>query len=253
MRLALLLTLVLSGISGLAGPTARAQAGADPVRFVLWPIADVRSVGSMDRGTLLGVAGVGAGLFLLSRYDRPLTEAAADVHESWPIRVAEEFGNASAVRPALAVVLLGSLMTGNERLQDAAFTSLESVILANLATNSIKTLSGRARPWQDEGPGSLEPFSGKTSFPSGHATTAFAALTPFAQYYGGLRGALIYTLASAAALSRLVTNVHWVTDVVAGSAIGFVTGWALSRRHKNLQLRVNPHPDGGSAAIRVVF
>ncbi|MFT7550004.1 MAG: membrane-associated phospholipid phosphatase [Rhodothermales bacterium] len=191
MRLACLLTLALTGMSGLAGPAARAQAGADPFRFVLWPVNDVRAIGSLHPKALLGVAGLGAGLFLLSRYDRPVTQAAADVHESWPIRVSEEFGNASAVRPALAVVLLGSLMTGNERLQDAAFTSLESVILANLATNSIKTLSGRARPWQEEGPGSIEPFSGNTSFPSGHATTAFAALTPFAQYYGGVRGVLI--------------------------------------------------------------
>lgn len=228
------------------------QASDDPIRFILWPVEDIRAARdgiSLRTSSLIALGG--AGVLVLSRYDRSTTEWASGLEISSNLRVVQEFGHAKAVRPALGVIFLGSLMTGDRRLQDASFTALEAVILGNLVTNSLKTLFGRARPWQGEGTSSFEPFSGNTSLPSGHSTTAFAALTPFALYYGGVLGGGLYVLAGATAFSRMASNVHWFSDVVAGSAVGFTTAWLLTRRHQTGSgISLSPTPQGASLQIR---
>jgi membrane-associated phospholipid phosphatase len=240
-------------LAALVPPTSvQGQASDDPIRFILWPLEDVRAVGDGISVRTTGLLALGgAGILALSRYDRTTTEWASGLGVNSHLRVAQEFGNARVVRPALGVILIGSLMTGDLRLQDASFTALESVILANLVTNSLKGLFGRARPWQEEGTNSFEPFSGNTSLPSGHATTAFAALTPFALYYGGVVGGGLYLLAGATAFSRMATNVHWFSDVVAGSAVGLTTAWLLTRRHRaGTRISLSPTIQGAALQIR---
>ncbi len=228
------------------------QAGEDPIRFILWPLEDVRAVGDGISFRTTGMIALGsAGILVLSRYDRSTTEWASGLEIGSSLRVLQEFGHAKAVRPALGVIFLGSLMAGDTRLQDASFTALEAVVLGNLVTNSLKGLFGRARPWQDEGTSSFKPFSGNTSLPSGHATTAFAALTPFALYYGGVIGGGLYVLAGATAFSRMASNAHWFSDVVAGSAVGFTTAWLLTRRHRGRsRVSLSPTIQGGTLQVR---
>ncbi len=61
------------------------------------------------------------------------------------------------------------------------------------------------------------------SFPSGHAAKSFMAATMLHKEYGW-RSPWIsiggYTVAAATGVSRLLNNRHWMTDVVAGAAIG---------------------------------
>lgn len=67
----------------------------------------------------------------------------------------------------------------------------------------------------------------KSSMPSGHTLTAFAvvvALTrmpgsPLAQHAGKL-----YVLAALVGLSRIGMGVHWPADIVAGAAVGWLSG-----------------------------
>lgn len=227
--------------------TVSAQRAEDPVRFVEWPVADVRAM-LRGPGTQMAVlmAGTGVAVVVSSRLDARVRQEAAGITDDFGVRLVQEFGHAKAVRPALTLVFVGSLMAGDTRLQDASFTALESVVVANLVTNALKSVVGRARPWEGKGSGVLEPFSGSTSFPSGHATTAFAAITPFAVYFGGLPGAGLYLLATASAASRLATDMHWFSDVIGGSAIGFITAYTLSGRHRGARggIEVTPLPAG---------
>jgi len=64
------------------------------------------------------------------------------------------------------------------------------------------------------------------SFPSGHTTVAFAAATVFAMEYREYRLVPIvaYGAATAIGLSRIVQNQHWISDVMVGAALGFLTG-----------------------------
>jgi len=96
-----------------------------------------------------------------------------------------------------------------------------------LLHNLIKVLVGRARP----GFGQLVGASG-LSFPSGHATNAAATFAALALLLGrrrspASRAALAGAAAGLTALvasTRVLLGVHWVTDVVAGVALGW--GWA---------------------------
>jgi undecaprenyl-diphosphatase len=61
------------------------------------------------------------------------------------------------------------------------------------------------------------------SFPSGHTLTAFAVVTPLIGHYPGLTWHLLFCAASIAA-SRVVLGMHFLSDVVAGAALGYVLG-----------------------------
>jgi membrane-associated phospholipid phosphatase len=81
------------------------------------------------------------------------------------------------------------------------------------AVNAIKYSVGRLRP---DG-------SRHNSFPSGHTATAFMTASMLHKEYGwrspwfSIGG---YTAAAVTGVSRICNNKHWLTDVVAGAAIG---------------------------------
>ncbi|NNF04432.1 MAG: phosphatase PAP2 family protein [Rhodothermales bacterium] len=239
-------------------PDAEAQLSSrsDPLRFIEYLRDDFTAAGpAFLTGSPLVVVGVSSAVVVTSRYDATLQDRAERYGDVELVRIVNEFGDVRTVRPFTVLVFAGSLMQPDERVQDAAFTSLEAVIMSNIVTGALKALFGRARPYQDEGAGSFEPFSGNTSFPSGHATTAFAFLAPWIMYYPG---PLIYGAAGIAggtALARLSLRFHWPSDVVAGAAIGSLTGIWLARRHLGHSgaTRIRPVAGPGTVGLRVVW
>ena len=232
------LTLLLMALLWTPAATAQApETSPDPIRFALWAGGDVKAFGRgfLSMKTLYAAGMMGGALVLLSRQDPELTEGAIDLAEGTPSRprkVLSELGNVNAVRPMALVLFLGTLTSGNERLQDAAFTSLEAIVFSNLITNALKGLVGRARPFQEVGATQFKPFSGNTSFPSGHATTVFAFTTPWLVYYHNAPAIGIFILGAGTAFTRMADNVHWFSDVLVGASIGFTTGYLLSKRHQ---------------------
>lgn len=81
------------------------------------------------------------------------------------------------------------------------------------AVNGLKYSVGRLRP---DG-------SRRNSFPSGHTATAFMTATMLHKEYGwrspwfSIGG---YTAAAVTGVSRILNNRHWLSDVIAGGAIG---------------------------------
>lgn len=220
----------------------------DPYRFLKWPAEDALAIaGSLGSEESMVVAGTGALLLLAARHDAQITEDLSNVnHRSdFLVRLVEEIGNVRSVRPLAGVVFLGSLMTDDAHFQDAAFTSLEAIILANLVTSGLKSAFGRARPSQSQGALVFKPFSGNTSFPSGHATTAFAFVTPWLLYYPNAFTPGLLVLGAGTAFTRMLTHNHWFTDIVAGGAIGFSTAYLLTRRHRDYEQRVRIAPSLG--------
>lgn len=95
-----------------------------------------------------------------------------------------------------------------------------------LAANLIKQIVDRVRPAFNPAAATLGP-----SFPSGHTTTAAAFYAAAALLIGrgrtrsaraGLTGAAV-GIAVAVAASRVLLDVHWLTDVIGGLALGW--GW----------------------------
>ena len=67
----------------------------------------------------------------------------------------------------------------------------------------------------------------KYSFPSGHSITAFAVATALGMFYPQLLICLL-TAAVLIAASRIILGMHFLSDVLAGIAIGVLLGMASS-------------------------
>ena len=238
----------LAVLGCIVGSCADAQdLRGDPLRFVRWTVADVSAAaGAAVTPRVLLATGAAAGtVLLLSRVDESLTSNARSLAKRTPRRlrrVMHEAGNVQIVRPMAIVLFLGSLTSGDEKFQDAAFTSLQAIVLSNLVTNGLKLAVGRARPRDGLGPGSVSPFSGRRSFPSGHATTAFAFTMPWLLFYPGPATYVLSGLAAGTAIVRMVDDYHWFTDVLAVAAIGTWAGYRLAKRHGQGRSRVQIVP-----------
>jgi len=88
----------------------------------------------------------------------------------------------------------------------------------------LKKTTGRKRP------NALEPHCWATllppdqfSFPSGHTITAFAVALALGSYYPAMLPGLLFCAASVA-LSRILLGMHFLTDVLAGAALGAALG-----------------------------
>ena len=111
--------------------------------------------------------------------------------------------------------------------------------LPGLFVTIIKRVIGRARPFVVAGPDvwAYEPFSWHAryaSFPSGHTTTAFAALVAIGAIFPQAR-ALMWIYAVLIALSRVIVTAHHPSDVIAGAIVGavgayLVRNWFAARR-----------------------
>ena len=66
------------------------------------------------------------------------------------------------------------------------------------------------------------------SFPSGHTITAFAVAILLGWFFPEQRAGLLFSAASVAA-SRILLGMHFLTDVVAGCAIGIALGYCSVR------------------------
>ena len=130
------------------------------------------------------------------------------------------------------------------------------VTAASLTTSGFKAAITRTRPDGD----------GKDSFPSGHATRAFASATmasanlagtPMPQ---GLRIGLdagITTLAAGTAWARVEGGRHFPSDVLAGAAVGsFVSTWfheCFLRENSSMTIDLQAGRHEWSASARWVF
>lgn len=119
----------------------------------------------------------------------------------------------------LAVALFG----GEHRLQALAASSAAVGIGIGIFIY-LKGLFRRKRPC------ALEPHCWATllprdqfSFPSGHSITAFSVAISLGQFYPSLLPVLLF-FATSIALSRVVLSMHFLSDVIAGAAIGALVG-----------------------------
>lgn len=123
-------------------------------------------------------------------------------------------------------------------------------------TNAGKLLVGRYRPeyfrgstwadtWIDFGYHHRE--GKEESFFSGHSSAAFTIAVGLSAYYPPLTP-IAYTLATGCALSRVVTEDHWFSDIYLGSLSGIALGWLflppeLRRRRRDRNRAWQRQPD----------
>jgi membrane-associated phospholipid phosphatase len=144
------------------------------------------------------------------------------------------------------VTLAGGLLSHNAAIRDTGRDAVEASILASgVITPALKRVAGRSRPNAGEGAYAFDPFSDNESFPSGHATNAFAVAAVFAAHSKGwVVPTIAYTLATGVAASRVNDNVHYTSDVIAGAAIGTMVGRSIVARHRR-----NASPRAAASSI----
>lgn len=146
----------------------------------------------------------------------------------------ESLGRSGGPMIAAGAFYTAGLRTG-ERERRVSFLIVESWALNNLATEGLKYSVGRRRPRENE-QGHSNPFSKHNSFPSGHASTAFALGTTIALEYDDWRvDAASYGMAAVVAWSRLQRDVHWLSDAVGGAALGIL----IARTTRSLYFQDN--------------
>jgi len=128
---------------------------------------------------------------------------------------------------------------------------LEAAGFSGVSTYLLKYAAGRKRPNETT---RVDDWShGGDSFPSLHASAAFAIGTVLAESggddYRWVRRVLGYGIAGATAYVRVHDNAHWTSDVVAGAALGIASAHFVmnrdSERAKHLAFTVAP-VDGGA-------
>jgi membrane-associated phospholipid phosphatase len=89
------------------------------------------------------------------------------------------------------------------------------------------------------------------SFPSGHAAATFALAAVLERHLGYRLAWPTLAIATYVATSRLHDNVHYLSDVVFGAAIGTSTGWTVVGRHGRSNYTLAPTPVPGGFALLV--
>jgi undecaprenyl-diphosphatase len=124
---------------------------------------------------------------------------------------------------ALGVIIL---FVGGEKRFVAVGAGLAASLAGIVVFRQLKLVSKRPRPYQ------VEPHcwamvtpQDRFSFPSGHSMTAFSIMVSVGHFYPDLQVVLLMMALSIAA-SRIILGMHYLTDVVAGAAIGIGLGLA---------------------------
>jgi membrane-associated phospholipid phosphatase len=144
-----------------------------------------------------------------------------------PLRSLSRAADSSKLWVGTALVIA---VAGGPRGRRAAVAGLASVGVASATVNlALKYGAARPRPQRAAIDADRDvPMPASTSFPSGHAASAFA----FAVGTGNQLPVLalpLNALAACVAYSRVHAAVHYPSDVVAGAAIGGAAGALISR------------------------
>ena len=181
-------------------------------------------------------AGIYAAMWFGYRHHWPALDAVDDgmlgffhdygVHRPEWLAFWHDLSAISSTRVLVVVAVLAiGIALGYQRFRVAAFLAI-TVVTMGLVTAGAKALADRPRP------ATAMDLETSSSFPSGHALsiTVFAFATVLWPGLSGRWRAVVTTLGAGlivlVMLARVVLNVHHPSDVLAGSALGFL--WYLA-------------------------
>ncbi len=240
------------------------------VRIFRWMVKDVGALACSvwNPRFALYSAGLLGGTFAVAWTDDDVSEQMHQIYTGEfreVLEVLDYLGGPKINVPVIAIAG-ASMLTKDVKLQDAAFTSLQTLVYAGVLGYLLKGLFGRARPeWTDP----YDPYAffdrtgknplsheGNSSYPSGHAIASFGIITPWVLYYPSVFTYALYVIPTGTALSRLAVDKHWMTDLAVGAAIGISMGRWLTNRHRRAasssdRMRLSVAEDGKIFSLRV--
>ena len=122
-------------------------------------------------------------------------------------------------------IVVGIILMTSRKTRTAGIMTIVTLgLTAGLNDKILKNIIMRPRPYVTHfGLGILIEAQKSYSFPSGHASSSFAAATAITLFCGK-KGALAYIPAALIALSRIYVGVHYPTDIFFGALLGTCMG-----------------------------
>jgi membrane-associated phospholipid phosphatase len=188
-----------------------------------------------DATWLVPLGGIAAGLFVTDRqYSASLSQTPANINH---YKTFSDVGVASLIGAGAGLYLF-SYPTHNEHWRETGFLAGEAALNSLVTVEALKYSIRRERPYQGNGSGPF--FNGGTSFPSEHSAAAWSIAGVIAhEYPGTLPKLFAYGMASAVSFSRIRAHQHFPSDVLVGSALGYLIAQSIyTRRHE-------PETEGG--------
>lgn len=152
----------------------------------------------------------------------------------WANDAIEQTGD--IVQLILPFAALGHSIDLHDR--EGSLQFLKSAALANGITHILKPVLNRQRP------------NGKGhSFPSGHTTAAFLGAGFFQRRYGWTAGLPAYAMAAFVGYSRIESNNHHLSDVLAGAVIGIGSTYLFTTPQNPFQ--ISPFFSAGQTGVAI--
>ncbi|HYR85697.1 MAG TPA: phosphatase PAP2 family protein [Terriglobia bacterium] len=120
--------------------------------------------------------------------------------------------------------------TGNDRMADTGKRGFQVALYSTAVMQAMKLITDRARPLEG---GNGHFWTGGDAFPSGHSMEAWALAKVVSDEYSDkpLVKIGMYSFATAISLSRITSQRHYASDVLVGSAVGYLIGKFVMRNH----------------------
>ena len=156
---------------------------------------------------------------------------------------------------ALSVAQIGgAIWEGSEnRVGRTMWQGIDSEVISGVAAQAGKYIFTRVRPSQENNPCLWFQGGHHYSFPSGEASVAAGLVTPYVMEYGGEYPATyaLLLLPLYVGAGRVKNQAHWQTDVLAGWAVGGLSGWYAHSRDVPIFIELLPH--GVAVGLRARF
>lgn len=185
----------------------------------------------MSQPEWLGAAGVGIGTYMFIHNDDNLRNKIGyevDKYDSEFWRATEKYGVVQYAEAAGVTIYALGLFTENSDIRTMGRMVIQSLTYSGLTAMFLRMIAGRKRPPFTDDPKNFLGFTSNNnyqSFPSGHATVAFAFSTIMAEYIDSPWSRIgFYGLAGLSAAERLINSQHWFSDVAVGAALGILSG-----------------------------
>jgi membrane-associated phospholipid phosphatase len=226
-----------------AGPATQDSAGAQESggfrRFVVDVGSDYKHFISWDTAKWIGL-GAGAALAIHPADDELREKTQDDSATLLSESAGATYGNLSLQLPLAFGWWIAGHAAGSSRGAAAGRDMVRAQISAVSWTYVGKFIVNRERPNGDP-----------RSFPSGHASAAFATAMVLQQHYGWKLGVPFFAVATYTAASRIVDNKHWASDVMFGAFLGMAGGRTVTRHVRGLKLAFAPMAAPGGGGLRV--
>lgn len=142
--------------------------------------------------------------------------------------IGEKYGNV-IFSGALSFGLFSTgLLFKNQKLENTGRVLFEALLVAGSTAQIIKIVSGRSRPFTNEGSNAFNFFefdNAHNSFPSGHTVVAFTTSSVLAASIKNTYASIgLYALAGLTSYQRIYSDNHWFSDTILAAALGITVG-----------------------------